>query len=225
MTPQAPTKRTYNSSRRKEQASQTRQKIMEAARSLFLANGYAGTTIEAIAGQAGVAAETVYAAFGNKRAILSQLLDISLVGDDRPVPLLERDGPQAAKRETDQRLQVALFADDMYENMSRVAPLFDLMRAAAKSEPEIAEMLQSILDSRLQGMMDFVRALLQNGPLRSGLTPEAAAETVWALSSAEIFSLLTVNRGWEKVQYRRWLSDTLTRLLLPKKDKHKGNKK
>ena len=221
MIPQLPPKRTYNSNRRKDQANQTRRQIIEAARSLFLGRGYAGTTIEAIAGQAGVAVETVYAAFGSKRAILSQLLDISLVGDDRPVPLLEREGPQAVIRETDQRSQVALFAEDMVEIMSRVAPLFDLMRTAAKSEPEIAEMLQSILDSRLQGMLFFVRALQQNGPLRSGLTPEAAAETVWALTSGELFILLTVNRGWDKVHYRRWLSDTLTRLLLPKKDKHK----
>jgi AcrR family transcriptional regulator len=188
---------------------------VEAARSLFLGRGYAGTTIEAIAGQAGVAVETVYATFGNKRAILSQLLDVSLVGDDRPVPLLEREEPQAVMQETDQRRQMARFADGMFEIMSRVAPLFDLMNAAAKTEPDIAEMLHNILAARVQGMMAFVRALLQNGPLRDGLTPEIAAETVWALTSAEVFTLLTVNRGWGKDQYLRWLTDALTRLLLP----------
>lgn len=215
MTPQPPPKRSYNSSRRKEQARQTRRQIVEAARSLFLERGYAGTTIEAIAGQAGVAVETVYATFGNKRAILSQLLDVSLVGDDRPIPLLEREEPQAVMHETDQRRQMARFADGMFEIMSRVAPMFDLMNAAAKTEPDIAEMLQNILAARVQGMMAFVRALLQNGPLRDDLTPEIAAETVWALTSAEVFTLLTVNRGWGKDQYLRWLTDALTRLLLP----------
>ncbi len=215
MIPQPSPKRSYNSSRRKEQARQTRHQIIEAARSLFLVHGYAGTTIEAIAGQAGVAIETVYAAFGNKRAILSQLLDVSLVGDDRPIPLLEREGPQAVMHDTDQRRQIARFADDMFEIMSRVAPLFDLMRAAAKIEPDIAEMFQNILAARVQGMMAFVHALMQNGRLREGLTPETAAETVWALTSGEVFNLLTVNRGWSKDQYLRWLTDALIRLLLP----------
>jgi AcrR family transcriptional regulator len=212
-----PPKRAYNSSRRKEQARQTRRQIVEAAHSLFLANGYAGTTIEAIAGQAGVAVETVYAAFGNKRAILSQLLDVSLVGDDRPVPLLAREGPQAVLHDTDQNRQLAMFVDDIVTIMSRVAPLFDLMRAAGKSEPDIAEMYQNMLNMRVQGMMAFVRALLQNGPLRDGVTPEAAAETVWALTSGELYILLRVNRGWDEAHYTRWLIDALTRLLLVEK--------
>jgi len=72
VSPKPRTKRAYNSSRRKEQALQTRRQIVEAARSLFIARGYAGATIEAIAQEAGVAPETVYAAFGNKRAILAK---------------------------------------------------------------------------------------------------------------------------------------------------------
>ena len=156
---------------------------MDAARSLFIARGDAGATMEAIAGQAGVAVETVYAAFGSKRAILSQMIDVSLVGDDRPIPLLDRQGPQAVLHETDPRRQIGRFANDIYEIMRRVAPLFDLMRAAVKTEPDIAEMLQNMLDARVQGMMFFVRALMANGPLRDGLTPEEAAETVWTLTS------------------------------------------
>jgi TetR/AcrR family transcriptional regulator of autoinduction and epiphytic fitness len=208
-------KRPYNSNRRKEQALQTRRQIVEAARRLFLVRGYAGATIEAIAGQAGVAVETVYAAFGNKRAILSQLIDVSLVGDDQPIPLFEREGPQAVAKETDPHRQIELFADGMYEIMQRVAPLFDLMRVAAKTEPDIAEMLQNLLNARVHGLMFFVRALMATGPLRHGLTPEEAAETVWALTSGEVFTLLTVNRGWSEEKYKPWLVDALTRLLLP----------
>ena len=209
------TKRAYNSSRRQEQARQTRRQIVAAARELFLARGYAGTTIEAIAGQAGVAVETVYAAFGNKRAILSKLLDVSLVGDNKPIPLLAREGPQAVMRETGQKRQIAMFAKDIYTIMSRVAPLFNLMSAAAQSEPDIAELYQNMLTQRVQGMLAFVRALMNNGPLREGVTPEAAAETVWGLTSGELFILLTVNRGWGEKHYKRWLIDTLTCLLLP----------
>jgi TetR/AcrR family transcriptional regulator of autoinduction and epiphytic fitness len=210
-----PPKRTYNSSRRKEQAKQTRLLIVEAARNLFIERGYAGATLEAIAQKAGVAVETVYAAFGNKRAILSKLINISLVGDDEPVPLLQRQGPQAVMQKNDQRLQIELFANDIYEIMSRVAPIFDIMRVAAKTEPDISEMLQGLLDARVQGMMAFIKAVMSNGPLREKITPEDAAETVWTITSGEVYTLLITNRGWSGDKYKQWLTDTLLKLILP----------
>ena len=207
-------KRAYNSSRRQEQASQTRFQIIEAARRLFIERGYAGATLDAIAQEAGVAVETVYASFGNKRAILSKLIDVSLVGDDQPIPLLERQGPQTVQHETDQRRQIELFVNDIYEIMGRMAPIFDIMRVAAKTELEISKMLQNMLNSRVQGMMTFVSALMKNGPLREGLTPEEAAETVWMLTSAEAYLLFIENRGWTEKKYKHWMVDTLARLLL-----------
>lgn len=207
-------KRTYDSSRRKQQALQTQRQIIEAARNLFIGRGYNGASIEAIAQEAGVAPETVYAAFGSKRAILARLFDVSLVGDDRPIPLLERPEPQAVMRETDQHRQIELFVDGIYEIMSRVAPLFGVMRAAAKTEPEIAEMLQNMLKARLQGMKAFVHALMKNGPLRDRLTANKAAETVWTLTSAEVFTLLRQDRNWSAQDHKQWLVDSLTRLLL-----------
>ena len=210
-----PVKRRYNSSRRKEQALQTRHQIVEAARQLFLRRGYTGATIDAIAQEAGVAVETVYATFGNKRAILSRLIDVSLVGDEKPIPLLQREGPQAVMNETDQHRQVRLFVEDIYEIMSRMTPIFEIMRAAAKTDPEIAGMYENILNNRVQGLMAFIRALMKNRPLRDGVTAEEASETVWTLTSADVITLLITNRGWSAEQYKRWLTDVLTRVLLP----------
>lgn len=207
-------KRKYDSSRRKEQARQTRNQIIEAAHRLFIARGYTGATMESIAQEAGVAVETVYAIFGNKRAILSALITVALVGDDAPVPLLQREGPQAVVREKDQRRQIMLFASDITQIMRRVAPLFWVMRAAAKSEPDIDKMLHNMLMERSKNMKFFVRALLANGPLQEGLTMEDAAETVWALSSAEVYTLWVTDRGWSVEQYTRWLANTLTKLLI-----------
>jgi AcrR family transcriptional regulator len=211
----SPAKRRYNSSRRKEQALQTRHQIVEAARQLFLRRGYNGATMEAIAQEAGVAVETVYAIFGNKRAILSRLIEVSLVGDEQPTPLLEREGPRAVLKETDQHRQVELFAEDIYEIMSRMTPIFDILRTASKADTKIAEMYENILNSRVQGLMAFVRALMKNGSLRYGVTAEQAAETVWTLTSADVITLLMANRGWSPEQYKRWLTDMLTRFLLP----------
>lgn len=209
------TKRRYDSTRRKAQARATRRQIVEAARELFNERGYAGTTMDAIAQQAGVAVETIYASFGNKRAVLKRLVDVSLVGDDQEIPLLNRPGPQAVMRERDQHRQVRMFAHDISEIMGRVAVLFEVMRTAAKTEPEIAELLQEMLENRLAGMRVFIQSLVANGPLREGLTESEAAESVWALTSAEIYRLLTEDRQWPAEEYEHWLGDTLTRLLLP----------
>lgn len=211
----SPVKRRYNSSRRKEQALETRRQIVEAARQLFLVRGYTGATMDSIAQEAGVAVETVYATFRNKRAILTRLIDVSLVGDEESVPLLQREGPQAVMRETDQQRQVELFAEDIYQIMSRMTPIFEIMRTASKTDPEIADMYENMLSSRVQGLMAFVRALMKNGPLRDGVTADEAAETVWALTSADMITLLTQNRGWSADQYQRWLTDMLKRFLLP----------
>jgi TetR/AcrR family transcriptional regulator of autoinduction and epiphytic fitness len=208
-------KRTYDSSRRKEQARQTRRQITEAARILFVVRGYSGATMESIAKEADVAVETVYASFGNKRAILSHLIGVSLVGDDEPSPLLQRPGPMSAMQEKDQHRQIRMFAADMVEIMERVAPLFEVMRAAAKTEPDIAEMLQKLLAERLTGMKVFVNALLSNGPLQGGLSLERGAETIWAISSAEVYSLLVKDRGWTTGKYKEWLIDTLDKLIIP----------
>jgi AcrR family transcriptional regulator len=208
-------KRPYNSTRRQEQARQTRQQIADAARRLFTERGYAGATIEAIAQEAEVAPETIYATFGSKRKILSHLMSIAVGGDDRPIRLLDRPKPQEVMQERDQRQQLSLFAHDITFILERVAPIFEIMRAAAKTEPEIAELLEHTLQERLQNLEIFVHQMAANGPLREGLQTYQAADTVWAITSPELFTLLTVDRGWSREQYRDWLTTSLIRLLLP----------
>ncbi len=215
MTQSKKPKRQYNSTRRQAQARETRRQIIEAARRLFTESGYAGATIEAIAREGGVAPETIYAVFGNKRTILADLIDISVGGDEQPIPLLQRPGPQTVLQEHDPGRQLHLFARDMTGILERVAPVFAIMRTAAKTEPDIAEMLTNLLEERLRTLAAFVQHLAANSPLREGLDEAQAAETVWTITSPEVFSLLTQDRGWSKERYMQWLGDTLARLLLP----------
>ena len=162
-----------------------------------------------------MAVETVYARFGNKHSILSALVSVSLLGDDDPTPLLQREGPLAVVHEKDQRRQIELFSADMTGIMGRIAPLFGVMRAAAMTEPVIDERLHKILIERAEKMKFFVSALLANGPLREGLTQESAAEAVWALTSAEVYTLTVMDFDWSVEKYRVWLADMLTRILIP----------
>jgi len=208
-------KRSYNSMRRQAQARETRRQILEAARRLFSERGYTGATIDSIAQQAGVAPETIFATFGNKRAILANLIALSVGGDDEPIPLLQRPGPQTVLQEQDPIRQLHRFAQDISEILERVAPMFEIMRVAAKTEPDIAELLNHLLKERLQNMATLISRLSAHSPLREGVDIDHASEIVWTLTSPEVFSLLTVDRGWSRTQYHHWLGDSLIRLLLP----------
>jgi AcrR family transcriptional regulator len=215
MSKSIPARRPYASVRRKAQAAETRLHIMESARRLFTERGYAGTAINTIALEAKVSPETVYSIFGSKRALLADVVGMSVLGDASPTPLLEQKGPQAVRRSKSQREQVRLFAADMRQIMQRVGPLFQIMHTAAATEPEIANLLGQLLEQRLEGMRAFIRMISANGPLRQATNVDAAAEAVWVLSSAEVHWLLTVDRGWSGDRYEKWLANILEGVLLP----------
>jgi len=210
-----PQKRTYDSTRRRSQARETKLRIMEAASDLFFEYGYEGTTIEAIAQNAGVAKETIYSIFRNKRSILAFLLDVSVGGDDEPIRVVDRPGPQAVMHDTDQTRQIHTFVSTMSEIAERATLVFEIMRVAAKTEPEIDKRLQHLLEERLLNLTGFVHAVAANGPLREGVDEKSAGETVWALTSPELFNLFKERLGWSREKYAAWLADALERLLLP----------
>ncbi len=110
--------------------------------------------------------------------------------------------------------QVEIFSHDIHEIMKRMAPIFEIMRIAAKTEPEVAEMLRKILKNRYHGMEKFIQYLSANITLQEDLTPAEAVETVWAITSAELYNLLTVDRGWSGEKYEQWLAKTLKKILL-----------
>jgi AcrR family transcriptional regulator len=214
MTQSSKSKRRYNSTRRQAQANETRRQIIEAARKLFSIHGYSGATINSIAQEASVSSETVYAVFGNKRNILSNLIDVSVGGDDRPIPLLQRAGPQAVLKQNDPVQLLQLFAQDIAGILERVAPVFEIIRMAAKREPEIDDLLNELLEQRLRNFTVVSKHLMSLGSLREGIDESLAAETIWVITSPEVYNLLITDRGWTKEHYVDWLSDSLIRKLL-----------
>jgi len=204
-------KRRYQSERRREQARQTRDRVLEAAAALFAERGYDATSVAAIAESAGVADETVYSHFGNKRTLLGELMQAAVRGGDpRPVP--EQDAPRALATSRDRREQLHLFADDVSQRLQRAAPLVAVVAAAARSEPELADLYGRLHADRLRNLRILVDALGANGPL--ALPAAEAVETVWALTSPELHQLLTDVRGWSRARYVRWLESSLAALLL-----------
>ncbi|HET6174032.1 MAG TPA: hypothetical protein VFD90_15585 [Gaiellales bacterium] len=124
----------------------------------------------------------------------------------------EQAGPRALAATPDQREQLRLFAADISLPLERAGPLVDVLSAASRTRPELAALLASIHDQRLENLRTLVVALAAGGPLR--LEPEAPLETVWALASPDLYELLTRTRGWTRERYHVWLADSLTLLLL-----------
>lgn len=204
--------RRYRSERRREQAEQTRQRVLDAAAVLFEKRGYEGASIAAIAAEAGVSEETIYARFKNKRTLLGELVLRAVRGND-PAPVPEQQGPRAIIAACDQHEQLRLFAADVVLRLERAAPLVAIVSGASRSEPELSELYARLHAVRLTNLRVLVDALAANGPLR--LPDDEALETAWALTSPELHQLLSRVSGWTCQRYRDWIADTLTQLLLP----------
>jgi AcrR family transcriptional regulator len=187
----------------------TRQSVIAAARRLFSERGYAGSSIEAIAEAAGVAVPTVYAAFGNKRSILRALIAAAVDGE-RPRPVAERMREQAAgvpdpatRMQKMMRLVVSLIAQS--------ADVLRIMRGAAAMDPEI----QSLLDEAYSRIyMDCqTAASLATGVASNDARTRRLADVTFALTSSDLFDLLTGKRGWSVAEYERWTIQTVTAAL------------
>jgi AcrR family transcriptional regulator len=216
MTKLQSTKREYDSSRRQAQANETRRHILQAARKLFTERGYAGATAEAVAAEAGVSAQTIYAIFKNKKKLLVSLMNISpATGVEDHTPMSERANVQAVAQERDQRRQLQMFATVVASNLNQVAGVFEVMTEAAKIEPDFERIVQKLNKQRLEHMTDAVHQVAANGPFRGNIDETYARDIVWTLTSGEVFLLLTRDRGWSKEQYADWLADMLIRALLP----------
>lgn len=213
-------KRRYHSPRRQAQAAATRARLLEAARRLFVAHGYAATTLPAIARAAGVSAPTVTAVFGAKPAILEALIATATRGDETPTPLRERDWWQAMLREPDPRQLLERYAAAVRGIHERTTDIFEIVRGAATADPEIAAKRATLADGRLLDSQTVAEALADSGALRVGVSAEQAADSIWALASAELYRMLAVERGWPPEQYERWLTEGLARALLAQVAQH-----
>lgn len=183
----------------------------------MIERGYRGTTINDIARGAGVHVDTVYELVGRKPVLLRELIERAVSGTEAPVAAEERDYVKAMQAEADPRRKLALYATAVREIQARMAPLFMALRDASATEPEASDVWRAISDRRAANMRKLVQELRAAGGLRAELSVDEAADTIWATNSAELYVLLTGERGWTPDQYERWLADTWCRLLLADK--------
>lgn len=209
-------RRDYRSALRERQAAATREAILDAARELFLEHGYGATTIEQIAERAGVSKPTVFAAVGNKQAVITALRTLALRGDEEPETVAQRESWQRILLEPDPYRAIELEAQHLAELWSRWAELKEVLRGAASSgEPTLRELWATGEQQRITAARRLVDALAAKGPLRDKLDRRTAIDAAWLHTAPENYHALVNQRGWSISRYRRWLTDTLAHALLP----------
>jgi TetR/AcrR family transcriptional regulator, regulator of autoinduction and epiphytic fitness len=206
--------RRYTSEIRDEQARRTRRAIVTAAHDLFLAQGYAATTIDAIAQAAHVSRRTVFSSVGGKATLLKLAYEWAIVGDDEPVPLADRPAVKAIQAEPDPRKALALWAGMVVEIAARVAPISEVLTAAADADPDAARLVADAGRDRMFGATAFIRYLASLRGLAPGITQQHAADLCWALMDAHLYRLLVTERGWTAAQFTQWLSSSLAATVL-----------
>jgi AcrR family transcriptional regulator len=193
---------------------ETRRRIIDAALRLFVDEGYMPTTMSAIAREAGVAVQTLYLAFGSKASILSAALDVAIVGDDAPVPLIERPWIQQLRAEEDGHRAVVLMCREVAELFRRVAPLHVAIRAAT-GDADVARLLAHDQQSRYATQRQFVAILADKPGFNAELGEERATDIVYGVLSEAVYLLFCVDRGWSVADWNAWVAATLSSQLFP----------
>jgi AcrR family transcriptional regulator len=209
-----PARRRYTSAVRAEQAAATRRAVLDAARDLFAEDGYAATSIAAIAARAGVAVDTVYAAAGRKPALLRELVETTLSGTDQAVPAEQRDYVLRIRAAASAREKIAIYAAAVSEIGVRMAPVHRALAEAAVSDADCAALRAEISRRRADNMRLFAADLRATGELRADLTDDEVADIVWSTNAAEFRALLVGERGWSAERFGTFLADAWSRVLL-----------
>lgn len=206
--------RTEAGRRREARARETRQRIVEAGLRLFVEQGYVATTVQQLAAAAGVAPATVYQAFGTKVAVLSAALDTAIAGDATPVAILERDWVADAGRERDRRRRLQLVVEGACRIAARTAPLKEVIRDAAASDPEAREVLRLDHERRRQTQEHLVDVAVGDQDLAPGVDRGRVVDTFFALVNSATYDLLVVQRGWTIEEWQAWVVDVIERVCL-----------
>jgi len=207
-------RRRYQSPVREESARRTRQAIVAAATDLFVSRGYAATSLADVGAAAGVARPTVFAAFGSKPALLRQVLDQALAGDDVPVPVKDRPWFRPVWEATTPGAALDAYAQVCALIGGRAARIFETVRRAADDAPEVAEVWATLQRNRRAGAQMVVEHLQTLGPLRPDLDTTRATDILWIFNDPAHYDALVHHCGWSKGSLQTWLAGRMRDALL-----------
>jgi len=211
-----PVKRNYVAVRRAATARQTRRAVVDAAAALYLRDGFGRTTMDAVAHAAGVSRKTVFRAVGGKVELLTLAIDWAAAGDDRDVPLAERDAIADLAAQVSTDAIMARWAVLTAAIGSRMAGLSLVLAEAAGADPAARDLRGRAQMQRHLGATAFAEFLAGRGLLRSDVSVNRAADLVWLHSDPSMYRLLVVERNWSNDEFVAWLTRTVgTQLFTP----------
>ena len=209
-----PRKRAYRSAIRDQQAEGTRRLILEAAKRLLEEQGYAATTMQAIAAEAAVVPQTVYSAFSSKSGLLSALWDIVLRASEDAAPVGALPWYREVIEELVPERQLRLNARNSRMVKERIAGVIRVIRDGATSDPAVGKLWSDIESSFYRNQAAIVGSIAEKGALRGGLDATRATDILWTLNHPDVWRLLVGERGWSPDDYERWFGDTACAQLL-----------
>ncbi|MFS0702961.1 TetR family transcriptional regulator [Cellulomonas sp. 179-A 9B4 NHS] len=189
--------------------------MLAAAADLFAEQGYAATSVAAVAARAGVSTQTVYNTVSGKPQLLKAAYDVALAGDDEPVPMAERPEVRRLYALTDPAAFLHGYAELGRQLLERVGPLMlRLANGAAAGDPDLVEHVRVTDGERAVGTLMVARRVEELGALAPGLTAEAARDRIWTLNSVQVWHLLVAGRGWSHDEYAAWIGDAMCAAVL-----------
>jgi AcrR family transcriptional regulator len=209
-----PSRRSYDSSRRKADAKARQRRIVDAAHVLFLEHGYGATSIEEIARAADVSVQSVYATFESKAGVLSRVVDVAIAGDDEDLSVGERPETMALLGEQDVVARLRGMAHHARAAHARSASLLRVVETASGADPALGRLHEGLAKGVRVDTEAFAKAIPADA-LRDGVTPGDVADLMYVLASARTWTDLVDELGWSPDRYEAWLADTVSRLILP----------
>ena len=206
--------RRYDSPRRREQAAATRELILDAAQALFERDGYAATSMAAIAAKAGVSLKTVYLAFETKSGLLRAIWHRVLRGQRDDVPVGEQSWFRQVLDEPDPVRQLHLNAHNSRAVKERAGAIMEVIHAAAPGDADIGALWGRIQAEFHANQRSVVESLNAKGALRPDLDVDGAADILWTLNHPTVYRLLADDRGWTPDRFERWLAEVFCSELL-----------
>lgn len=204
----AGSKRSYRSEKRERAATETRARILEAAKFLFTRRGLDAVTIGDVAERAGVATSTIYALLRSKEGILRALIEASLFGDRYKEASLRLD---AVRDPVEQIAMTASVARAIYESE---ATELGLLRGASAFSPALRKMERSLEATRFALQEARVAKLFATRKAKRGLTLDRARRLLWMYTSRDVYRLLVHEGRWTPDEYEAWLAETLVTSLV-----------
>jgi AcrR family transcriptional regulator len=207
-------RRRYRSAVREEGARRTRRAVVVAASELFAERGYGSTSLADVAAAAGVARPTVTAAFGSKPALLREVLDVALAGDDQPVPVAERPWFRPVWESRTPADALAAYADVCTLIGRRAAQLFEVVRRAADTSTDVADLWDSLQRNRRAGAAMVVDHLRTLPPDERRLPRGRAVDSLWFFNDPAHYDTLVGQCRWREAHFTAWLAAQMQQSLL-----------